>query len=265
MLILITAVLMIGAAARQEVPPVTESHGAFGFPNLAGTEIIVLHEMPRAAELRTAICAGRSLSVRFERRQMPTGARADRQSPREFDRLAGTVFRVLGPGVRPDDVCLVGADSLLESAELLRVRAFSKPAECSRAERRRFAAVRERPITACWSVAAVPSLGRIGVAEYVRVGRDALASLIVVTGERAVVIDFQAEYRGEGEEMWRAGDGGQFSPAGFSVPFIIRRAGSYFVAVDWGAEEGKSLSLHASEPGTPGRKVIADYWYRAPR
>jgi len=263
--LIVTAVLMIGALSRQDLPAVTASHGAFAFPNVGGTALIVLHDIPHAAELRTAICAGRSLSIRFVRRQTVTGARADRESPREFDRLAGTVFQVLGRGVHPEDTCFVAADSLLEDAELLPVRALLRPSACTRTERRRFVAVRDRSIRACWSVAAVRPLGVIGVVEYVRVGRDALASLIVVTNERAIVIDFPATYRGEGEEMWRAGDGGELSPEGFSVPFIIRRGGTSFVAVDWGAEEGNSLSLYASEPGAPARQAISDYWYRGPR
>lgn len=262
---IVAAVLTIGGVSRQDLPAVTESHGAFGFPNVRGTEIIVLHDIPHAGQLRTAICAGRSLSIRFVRRQAVTGAGADRESPRQFDRLEGTVFQVLEQGVRPEDTCFVAGDSILEDAELLWVRPSSTPAACTRTERRRVAALRERPIKACWSVARVQRQGLIGIVEYLRVGRHALASLIVVTNERAILIDFPAEYRAEGEEMWRAGDGGEFSPDGFSVPFIIRQAGTYFVPVDWGADEGNSLSLYASESGKPARQVISDYWYRAPR
>jgi hypothetical protein len=263
--LIVAAVLTIGTFSSQDLPAVTESHGGFGFPNVAGTEIIVLHDIPHGTELRTAICGGRSLSVRFVRHQAVTGARPDRESPRQFDRLEGTVFQFLAPGARPEDTCFVAADGLLEDAELLRVDQFSTPAECTRTERRRFAALRERPIKACWSIAAVRPQGLIGVVEYARVGRDALASLIVMSKEREISIDFPAEYRGEGEDTWRAGDVGEFSPDGFRVPFIIRRSGTYFVAVDWGAEEGNSLSLYASERQTPARQLIHDYWYRAPR
>ena len=107
--------------------------------------------------------------------------------------------------------------------------------------------------------------GLVSIVEYVRVGTEGLASLIVVTNERAIAIDFPAKYRGEGEEMWRAGDGGEFSPDGFNVPFVVRRGSSYVIALDWGAEEGNSLQLYSSDPGTPARQAISDYWYRAPR
>jgi hypothetical protein len=262
---IVIIVLIIGAVSRQNLPAATETHGAFAFPNATGTALIVLHDIPEAAERRTAICAGRSLSIRFARLQTVTGPPADRQSPREFDRLAGTVFQVLGRSVDPDDTCFIAADSLLEGSELLPVRARSRPAQCTSSERRRLAAVRTRSIRACWSVASIRPHGFVGVVEYVRAGSDALASLIVVTDERAIPIDFPATYRGDGEETWRAGDGGEFSPDGFSVPFIIHRGGTCFVAVDWGAEEGHSLSLYGSERGHQPRQFISDYWYRAPR
>jgi hypothetical protein len=257
------AVLATAAVPGQDLPAVTESHGAFGFPNVSGTEIIVRHDVPRASELRTAICAGRRMPIRFVRHQTATGA-ADRDSPPYFDSLEGTVFQIDGQVARPEDTCFVATDSLLENAELVLVQARSEPAACTRTDRQRFAAVRDRPMRACWSIAAVQRQGVIGAVEYVRVGRDALASPIVVTDDRVMPIDFPAKHTG-GEEMWRAGDGGEFSPLGFRVPFIIRRAGTYVIAVDWGADEGNSLTLYAMEPGAPARQVINDYWYRAPR
>lgn len=265
MLAVILALLMTGAVSRQDLPAVTERHGAFAFPNVRGTELIVAHEVPDPAALHRAICGGRTVSVRFVRRQTVADPHPGRESPRTFGRLAGTVFQVLGRAVDSDSTCFVAADSLLEGAELLPVRAFSRPAACTPTERRRFAAARDRLMKSCWTVAAVRRRDPVGVVEYVRAGRDALGSLIVVMSERAIVIDFAAEYRSEGEELWRAGDGGEFSPFGFNVPFIIRRGGSYFVAVDWAGEEGNSVSLYASEPGIPARGVISDHWYRAPR
>jgi hypothetical protein len=262
--LIVAAILGIRGIPTQDVPAVTDSHGAFGFPNVPGTEIIVLHDMARASELRTAICGGRRVSIRFARRQAGTGA-ADRDSPQSFDTLNGTVFQIAGETVRPEDTCFVATDSMIETAEILQVRALSDPAECTVTQRRRLAAVRDRPTRACWAIAALRQEGFIGVVEYVRAGPDALASLIVVTNNRVMPIDFPAKYRGDGEELWRAGDGGEFSPLGFRVPFIMRRAEVYFIAVDWGADEGNALSLYAWAPGAPARQVINDYWYRAPR
>ena len=263
--LIVATSLMIGAVSTQDVAAVDPNYGAFAFPNVKGTELIVVHEIPNAAELRTAICGGQLISVRFVRRQTISDKATGRQSPEEFDHLAGTVFQVVGRSVAAARTCFVAAESLLSNAELYPVRAFSSPAKCSITEQRRVAALRERAIRACWSVAAVQGHGLVSVVEYVREGTEALASLIVVTNERAIAIDFPAKYRGEGEEMWRAGDGGEFSPDGFNVPFVVRRGRSYFIALDWGAEEGNSLKLYSLDSGSPVRQAISDYWYRAPR
>jgi hypothetical protein len=70
------AVLMIGAVSRQDLPAVTESHGAFGFPNLGGTEIIVLHEIPqRRGASHSHLC--RTLSL-HTLRASPDGNRRAR-------------------------------------------------------------------------------------------------------------------------------------------------------------------------------------------
>jgi len=98
-----------------------------------------------------------------------------------------------------------------------------------------------------------------------RLGQDALASLIVLTADGRLTIDFPATYRGGGEDLWRVDDGGVFSPEGISVPFVVRRDKIYLVGVDWRGPEGRSLSLYAVSPGARAQQVLADYWYRAPR
>lgn len=265
MLPLITIFLAIGSVSMQDLPAVDPGYGAFAFPNVAGTELIVVHEVPNAAAFRTAVCGGQLLSVRFVRHQTVSGQSADREWPNAFDHLEGAIFQIVGRRVPSTNNCFVAADSLLENAELLPVRAFSEPVACSAAERRRAAALHKRTIRACWSVAKVPQHGLVSVVEYARAGADGLASLIVVTNERTIAIDFHAKYNGDGQEMWRAGDDGRLSPDGINVPFVVRRGHTYIIALDWGAEEGNALTLYSSEPGVPARMVISDYWYRAPR
>ena len=259
------AALAFSGLAQQELPAVTSAHGAFGFPNPQGTEIIVLHELPHPAELRTAICDGRVVPIRFARRQTTNGPEPGRQSPSEFNRLSGTVFRVTDRSARAEDACFLPASGLLSVAKLLRAIALPTPVPCTTAERLRIAALRDRQVRACWKIAIVPPHGIVTAVEYVRVARNALASLIVQTGGRDISIDFPAEFRGDDQELWRAGDGGEFSPYGFRFPAIIRRGTTYFVALDWDGEEGSALSFFEARPNTPTRQLLSDYWYRAPR
>jgi hypothetical protein len=260
---MLATVLLAAGALGQDFPAAMDAYGAFGFPNVTGTEIIVLHDVPRADELRTAVCGGRTFAIRFVRRQPVIDA--DRDVPEQFDRLDGTVFRLLEQGVTPEDTCVVVTEALLKDAEVLPVHASSSPVPCAEDEQHRFGALRARRIKGCWSLAAVEPQGIVGVAEYVRVGRDALASLIVASSERGILLDFPAKYDGDGQDRWRVDDAGEFAPEGFAVPFIIRRGGTYFIPVAWGGSEGISLAMFESDPDAPARRVISDYWYRSPR
>ena len=260
----LSAALLVLTAAGQDLPAVTDAHGAFGFASGSGTEIIVLHPIENPDRFRNAICGGRLLPVRFARQQERNAAARD--DPREFERLRGTVFAVTGARAGQGETCLVAAAALLESAEVLRVRMSASPADCAQDARERFAAVRNRRMKSCWTLGAVEPQGTIGAVEYERSGRDALASLIVLSAGQRLSIDFPAEYKGEGEDTWRVDDGGVFSPEGFAVPFVLRRAQGAVIPVEWKGSEGVSLSLFVSDPAAPAaRKVLQDYWYRAPR
>ena len=262
MLVLVLgALLTAGAASRQDLPSVSGSHGAFAFPNRDGTELIVRHDVPNAANYRTAICGGRLLPIRFVRQQTGAGMpAADRDVPAQFPKLVGTVFQVLERGAGPDDTCFVAVTSLIEKAELVPVRARPQQAKCTEAEQRRVAALRERRIESCWSIAAE----HVMIVQYARIQKDALASLVVLTPAAPITIDFPATFRSAGEDLWRVDDGGVFSPEGINVAFVLRRDGVYLVGLDWRGAEGSFLPLYAAVPGGSAQKVLADYWYRAP-
>ena len=258
--------ILICTLCAQDLPPVRNSYGAFAFPNMQGTELIVLHDVPRAAEISTAICDRQTLRIRFIRRQTGAGMPgADRDSPEQFKRLAGSVFEVVGRPVPSGVTCFVAPDSLLANAELLRVQMRAQPRECTAEEQQRAGALRTRSIRRCWSIAVGQRLGLISLVEYVRLQQSALASLIVAAETDTVSIDYPATFKAEGQDLWRVDDGGEFSPDGFHVPFIVRRDAEYFIAVDWHGSEGHSLALHSVKPGMAAQQLLADYWYRAPR
>jgi hypothetical protein len=261
--------------------------GAFGFPNETGTEILVRHDLsPAEADtLRTAVCGGSAVPIRFARRQKPRDAEGARDTARDFNQLEGTIFRVLkagasaaaaaadAPAPAADDACFLAPDALLKDADLLRttphVPEFARgtPAVCTVDEQRRFARIRSRAIKRCWTLVDAGTWP-IGIVEYERAGRDALASLIVlVATDHGITIDFPAEFNGAGADLWRADDNGNFTAGDISVDFIIRRRdGTCVIPVAWNAAEGVSLQVfEADVAGGRARELFHDYWYRAPR
>jgi hypothetical protein len=246
-------------------PAASDRYGAFAFPNAAGTELLIRHQLPDPERLHTAVCGARKVAVRFVRRQT-AGQEHARDTPDEFSRLEGTVFHVLNARLDPKSTCFIAEDALLAGAVLLPITGSAKPTTCTPDDQRRAAALRTRAIKSCWKLAALPAQGLIAAIEYERAGRDALASVIVLGGRnRNVLIDFPAEFTADGDDLWRVEDGGHLLPERFAIPFVLRQANAVMVPLAWGGVEGVALHVYAAEGSAPARDVISDYWYRAPR
>ena len=260
MLLTVLAALSFGF----QLPAATLDHGAFGFSNPAGTEIIVLANLPATEQLRTAICAGDVIPVRASRRQET--ATADRDVPEQFARLKGQVFRVASGKARPEDACLLVPDQLMEQSRIVRTQPAAAAEPCGESDLRRLTALRQRQLAACWSVGKVLPGGSVFAVEYARVGADALAAVIVEVAGRALTLDLPAKYVKDGEDLWRVDDGGRFQGSGIAIPFLIRRGNVFVVPMLWAGTESLSVSVWVSDDaGMRTRQVIGDSWYRAPR
>ena len=255
------ALLGLFALALQ-APAASDDYGAFGFPNPAGTEIIVVADARAADRLRTAICAGEVLAVRFARRQ--EGGDANRQGPEQFARLKGHVFRVV-TGRATATACLLVPNALMESVRVVRTQPL-EPQKCGESDERRLGTLRPRKVAACWTAGTVTPVGTISILEYARAGSDALASVMVEIGGRALSIDLPAKYVKDGDDLWRVDDGGKLQAEGIAIPFLIRRGNVVLIPMLWAGSESLSVSLFVSEEkGIQTRQVLADSWYRAPR
>lgn len=267
---------MIGVVGRtqvQNVPSATDAHGGFGFRDQMGARLLLLpnhdgsevdlQNLARPELLKTALCAGgRRFSVQFERRQIEGAGNNGRQTSYNFDKLAGSVFTVLGQKVPPEATCFLASDPLLAGSTVLGIVAPVGSGAC--VQRDRFAALRSRSVTHCWPLARMAPGKDVALLEFERRGKDALASLIVVDGTRTMFADYPAEFRGEGQELWRVDDGGVLSPRDFEIVCALRRGNWYALGIGWHGAEGQSLSLWISEGSERFTKVINDYWYQAP-
>jgi hypothetical protein len=107
--------LLVAAGLRgQDNPAWTEQHGAFAFPDAAGTRLLSTADISTPELLQTALCSGdRRLAVRFERRQAESVTSSHRQAPHNFDNTAGSVFRIVDAKVDPAATCFLAVDSFL--------------------------------------------------------------------------------------------------------------------------------------------------------
>ena len=264
---LFLAVALGWPQAPPQPPRNTTAHGAFGFSNPAGTEFIVTHDVPNPERLRSAICSGDVKSIAFARLQKGTGA--NRDNAEQFALLTGSVFRAINGGANAkDDACLLAPEALLAGSQVVRTQSLSawdKPL-CSAVDLRRVQSLRERRIQTCWSIGTVQPRGSIVAVEWARQDADALATIIVDVGGRAMAIELPAKFTRAEESLWRVDDEGKFGAGGITIPFLIRRDGVFTIPMRWNGAEGAALSLWVSDAtGRQTRQVLADYWYRAPR
>lgn len=251
-----------GRGQVRDLPGATDAHGGFGLPDQRGGRLLVIPDVARPELLKAAICSGRGrVAVRFDRYQVER-ANDGRQTGRNFDQLAGSVYTILGNPVDPDAACFLPGAALLEGSTILSIAPPDGLGACL--QRDRFATLRDRPVVRCWPLARLASEQQIALVEFERRGKDALASLVLVDGSRAMFADFPAEFRGAGEDLWRADDGGVLTPEGLQIVCALQRGRGYVLGTAWQGAEGRVLSLWISEGSERFTKVINDYWYQAP-
>ena len=255
---------VIGGAQVQDLSGATADHGGFGLPDQRGSRLLVIPKLDHPELLKAALCSGsRRVPVQFERRQIE-GANADgRQTGGSFDKLAGSLFTIVGNTVDPDGPCFLASEALLAGSAVLSITAPEGSGACL--QRDQFATLRDRPVVHCWPLARLAPEKQVALLEFERRGKDALASLVVVDGSRTIFADVHGEFRGPGEDLWRVDDGGVLSPQGLKIVCALQRGDWYALGTAWAGAEGRVLSLWVSEGGERFTKVLSDYWYQAPR
>ena len=237
---------------------------AFAFPDEQGTRLLSTTDIAKPEMLQVAACSGgEQVPVRFERRQVEGPDSTGRQWPGNFAHTAGAVFRVAKGSISADATCLLAEESFFAGASLITLARPPEGARCSKAEYPTFQADKGRPVVGCWPIAHSGAT-RVAIIEFSRRLSQALASLVVVDGERRMYVDYPADFKGPGADLWRVDDGGEIHADRFDVVFLFRRGSTYFLAVDWAGTEGKALSLHVSDDASQFREVVSDSWYRSP-
>jgi len=238
---------------------------AFAFPNEQGTRLLATGEIAKPEALRTALCSGnRQVPVEFERRQGEGNGSSGRQSPQNFVNTAGAVFRIVKGTVGADATCALTDESFAAGGTLIPLTRPPADARCSRADYPSFQGDKGRPVVGCWPIARASGNLQVAVIEFSRRLTHALASIVVIDGGRRVYIDYPAEFKGPGDDLWRVDDGGEIHADRFDIVFLLKRGSTYMLAVDWKGAEGDALSLHASEDSAQFKELVSDSWYRSP-
>ena len=238
---------------------------AFAFPNEPGTQLLATAEVAKPEALRVALCSGGvRVPVQFDRRQAEGKNSTGRQTPRNFANTAGAVFRITAGSISADATCVLADESFVSGATLLPVKRPTNEARSAKATYPAFQADKNRPVVGCWPIGESPGGAHVVIIEFARRLTNALASLVVVDGDRRIYVDYPAQFKGPGDDLWRVDDGGEIHAAAFEVVFLLKRGPTYTIGIDWGGAEGSALSVHTSDEGQQFKEVMTDSWYRAP-
>jgi hypothetical protein len=242
---------------------------AFAFSDEQGGRLLATGDIANPHRLSIALCTGATqpVSIEFDHTQTEGQNSTGRQSPQNFERTGGTVFRITGVKVSSGSTCVVTEQSFLAGATLVPIQRPPDSARCSKASYPQLQEDKGRPVLGCWPIGESPAGVRIAVLEFSRHLTRALASVVVMDGDRRLYVDFPAIFTGPGDDVWRADDGGSIHPQGFQIVFLLKRGNTYLVAIDWAGAEGSALSVHSAD-GSGGsiqfREVTSDSWYRSP-
>jgi hypothetical protein len=238
---------------------------AFAFPNEQGTRLLATGEIARPDALRVALCAGgQQVPVQFEGIQAEGRSSTGRQIPQNFSNAAGALFRVVGGTVNGGATCVLADEAFLAGATVVPLKRPPQTARCSKAKYPQFQSEKNRPVVGCWPIAESTGGIQVAILEFSRRLNQALASLVVADGEQRMYIDYAADFRGPGTDLWRVDDGGEIHAEHFDVVFLLKRGSTYLLAIDWAGAEGDALSLHAAEGPGQFKELITDSWYRSP-
>lgn len=245
-------------AVPDDAVPSPPPYGAFAYADAVGTRLLVFDSIADATALTTAICApGTRLSVTAERGGWLSPA--DSAAAQSGDPAPRYRFRLTAGALLPDETCFVTGDAAL-AASAVRVRPLSWD-DCHPEWSQRVAAVRGRAVRHCWPMARVEPGTLLYAVQFVEVNRMWLASLVADDGDRLWFHDLETEARDAGEDAWRVGDGGQFSPE-FIRPLVASRPPAGLVlGFSWLGQEGESAFVLAADGEGRLREVAEGYRY----
>ena len=263
------ACLLFTAAAAgllaQDLPRASAEYGSFALPDPTGARLIAVGGIPDAENVHQAFCGGSaSLPVRFDHKQAGRKENNGRQTPSRFNDLPGDVFHMVAGSAGATASCFLAGSRWTPDATLLRIDSREHGANCGATVQEHLAAVKGRAVVRCFLLGRFEDDGQVLLAEFARIGNDALASVVVRSGDRLMFGDYTAEFRGEGQDLWRVDDGGKLSAEGFDLIFLASQRGQYDLGVSWAATEGRALTLFVSGDGSRLDRVLQDYWYQMP-
>ncbi|MHC9538113.1 MAG: hypothetical protein AB9903_01190 [Vulcanimicrobiota bacterium] len=233
--------------------PETRLNCDFGFPDESGKRLIISRrqaDLKYTEKFTKALGPnGRLYSVSFSACQKMSDKSTGRDTSRNFHNLRGNVFSVKNSAIKTRtgankyyDTCLTGTEEFFSTRKVLMPTPLRKgPMDVKIIKK--IEKERDRKISATWGLVRFDSGEKIYLVLFERQGDDALASLAVLTPQKAVYNDYPAKYSRDSLSVWRVSDNGEMNPDAFVIPYGFRTKSGIEFIVSWYSEEYEDISL----------------------
>ena len=242
---------------------------AFAYSDLTGARLLSVDTPVNSAALVKAVFAeGLTLNVKFLRQQKSAANWNGRQTARDFDQSAGSLFQVEGGKTIMGKEASIGEECLLVTEQFLRERkrlsVRSDPTiHTSNAVLRRVERAKGKKVSWEGSIARIGATGELILVRFIPDGKTCLASLVLVTPDSIAFDDYEAKYDADVKGfVWRVDTDG-IDAESFHVLAAFEGKQGIEIAVLWDASEGQDLYLLRSE-GAALRPLFRSYRYCAP-
>jgi len=241
------------ARAAQAAPSAGKGLGGhYGFADKSGGRMILVASGGTIKSPERLVRAlgegGRSIPLTYGGRQKKSAGDTGRQTAHNFDNLEGEVYRVReGRAVPGKTYCLVEAGSsvlkrLMAPRKLASLRMSGQlKGKIERAKKRKV--IRSAVLSELMD--GKGRLHRLCAVQFATVKGQALASLVLASGDALAFKDFAARWNAL--STWRVDDQGVFDTGAWECVYASGTGGDLRLAVTWAGPEGENvIELEAS-------------------
>lgn len=221
----------------------------FGFADETGTKIITITNMkPMDApeEYDLAIGYGSAIELEFVGWQDATAQDSGRQTPDNFDNLAGDVFKAKNGIFTAGKTYFLAKSSVVAPDALKTLISLEQDGGIvDETTVKSIEAIKNRKIVESTLLAETAEKGRVCLFVFERIGDDMLASLAYIKDDAVLFKDFPAKY--DASSTWRVDAGDK--PGIFEVLFMAESDQGLLLGVTWAAFEGENTFVLREENG----------------
>ncbi|MCP1356519.1 hypothetical protein [Aneurinibacillus migulanus] len=248
-MLLVSGIHVNGAAANTKAvkePFAGKVNGdalTFAYTDKTGKHLLAfdLKSSDRPKRFSKVICSpGKVRNVKYVKYQREGKKSNQRNVASNITQDEGAWFNIVNGNFKENESCLLVEKDAFQGHTFVSY----KPVEKGKFFEKTLEKIEEfkkRKVVKQGLIAEISPGVQIGLVEFERRGKNALASIVMTTPNALVFEDFPATY--DEVSTWRVDDQGEINPGMFHVLFVTKSKTGYTIGLEWMGFEGNNLSV----------------------